>query len=117
MSVTYRLQPLSIQFEPTMNNEGNGLDFRSQSDICQNLNSFANFENNINPLYRDEREIKIPTKASGKMVRARIYQSNAFKREYGHEDETRGIEPSFARSQTRTRGKSTSCKYEDEVLD
>ena len=124
MSVTYRFRPLSMQFEPTIKNKGNGLDFRSESEVCQTLNSFWN---NISPSYSDEKEIKIPTKAPGKRVRAcigdrnnlinlvesgeavkigRSYQSNAFKREYGHEDETKANE---LRTPNKDEGESTGC--------
>jgi len=55
-----------------MNNKGNGSDFRSESEVCQNLNSIDSFGNNISPSYSDEKEVKIPTKVSGKNVCACI---------------------------------------------
>jgi len=59
-----------------MNNKGNGSDFRSESEVCQNLNSIDSFGNNISPSYSDEKEVKIPTKVSGKKFRACIEDRN-----------------------------------------
>jgi hypothetical protein len=66
-----------MQFGPTLNKKGDGLDFRSESEVCQIPYPSNSFGNNINPYYHDEREIKIPTKVFGKsydadMVRACI---------------------------------------------
>jgi len=57
-----QVSSLSMQFEPTINNKGNGLDFRSESEVYQNLNSIDSFGNNISQRTQSRRT---PNKGEG----------------------------------------------------